>query len=86
MKISCIQMDMLFARPDENFAKAKNLIERAVKESAPDTVVLPETWNTGFFPRENLESLCDRDGERVKKEADWRKSSEQTSLRAAWQM
>ena len=51
-------MDMLFARPDENFAKAKKLIERAVKESAPDTVVLPETWNTGFFPRENLEAFA----------------------------
>ena len=53
-------MDMLCPDPT-NFAKAK-IIERAVKESAPATVVLPETWNTGFFPRENLESLCDRDG------------------------
>ena len=32
----------------------------------PDVLVLPETWNTGFFPRENLTGLCDRDGERVK--------------------
>lgn len=68
MKISCIQMDMLFARPDENFAKAKALIGRAVRECNPDTVVLPETWNTGFFPKKNLESLCDRDGRRVREE------------------
>lgn len=32
----------------------------------PDVLVLPETWNTGFFPREGLSLLCDRDGEMVK--------------------
>lgn len=67
MKITCIQMDMAFARPDENFAKAKTLIESAAKDGA-DALVLPETWNTGFFPREGLTSLCDFDGERVKRE------------------
>ena len=35
-------------------------------ENKPDVLVLPETWNTGFFPRENLQALCDRDGSRVK--------------------
>ena len=34
----------------------------------PDVLVLPETWNTGFFPREHLTGLCDRDGERLKAE------------------
>lgn len=67
MKISCIQMDMAFCQPDANFEKAKMLIEEAVKQNA-DVIVLPETWNTGFFPRENLKSLCDNNGERVKKE------------------
>lgn len=47
MKIACIQMDMLFAQPEENFAKAKRLIREAMA-SGPDVVVLPETWNTGF--------------------------------------
>ena len=60
MKTACIQMDMLFAQPEENFAKAKRLIREAMA-SGPDVVVLPETWNTGFFPREDLASLCDRD-------------------------
>ena len=49
MKTTCIQMDMLFAQPEENFAKAKRLIRDAMA-SGPDVVVLPETWNTGFFP------------------------------------
>ena len=32
----------------------------------PDVVILPETWNVGFFPRENLDKLSDRDCSRVK--------------------
>ncbi len=42
-------MDMLFARPDENFAKAKNLIERAVKESAPAYGGSARNVEHGFF-------------------------------------
>ena len=67
MKITCIQMDMQFGAPEENFRKAVGLMEKAM-ENAPDVLVLPELWNTGFFPRENLPALCDREGERVKKE------------------
>ena len=58
-------MNMLFAEPDENFAHAKDLVKKAA-ERGTDTVLLPETWNTGFFPEKNLESLCDTDGSRVK--------------------
>ena len=67
MKITCIQMDMKFAEPDANFARAKELIEEAM-ENSPDVIVLPETWNTGFFPKENLSELCDDDCARVKAE------------------
>ena len=65
MKIACVQMDMKLGHSDENFALAAQLIEKAM-ESAPDVLVLPETWNTGFFPRENLADLADRDCARVK--------------------
>lgn len=67
MKIACIQMDMRFADPDANFRHAAALIA-AEAEKRPDVLVLPETWNTGFFPREDLESLSDRDCARVKAE------------------
>lgn len=67
MRVSVIQMDMEFLSPDKNFKKAALLIEKAAKEGI-DTVVLPETWNTGFFPRENIETLADNNGERVKRE------------------
>jgi predicted amidohydrolase len=65
MKISCIQMDMKFGCPEENFTHAVALAEQAMAEQ-PDVLVFPETWNTGFFPKENLESLCDQDGSQVK--------------------
>ena len=67
MKVTCLQMNMKFGCPDENFAKAGGMIRQAMAEQ-PDVLVLPETWNTGFFPKENLPSLCDRDGQRVKAE------------------
>ena len=65
MKVTCLQMNMELGKVEENFAHAQNLIRQAMKEQ-PDVLVLPETWNTGFFPKEGLEELCDRDGQLVK--------------------
>lgn len=65
MKITCIQMDMTFAAPEANFEKAERLICEAMRQQ-PDVIVLPETWNTGFFPKENMASLSDHDGQCVK--------------------
>ncbi len=67
MKVSCIQMDMAFGQVEENYTHAKALIVQAM-EAQSDVLVLPETWTTGFFPRENLEDLCDLDCTRVKAE------------------
>ena len=64
MKISCIQMDMRLGDADYNFVHAEELIRAAAAEY-PDVVVLPETWNTGFFPKE-LASCADEDGKRTK--------------------
>lgn len=65
MRISCVQMNMKLGAPDENYAHAAELICKAM-ETGPDVLVLPETWNTGFFPKHNLPALCDRDGIRTK--------------------
>ena len=65
MKITCIQMDMKLGKPEENFRHAEALIAQAA-EAQPDVIVLPETWNTGFFPRENLAALADGDCAAVK--------------------
>ena len=67
MKVACLQMNMQFCRPDENFAHAAKLIQEAMADS-PDVLVLPETWNTGFFPKEDPHSLCDEDGKRIQAE------------------
>ncbi len=58
MKIAAIQMDMAFACPEENFKKAEALVRRAAA-GAPDVILLPETWNVGFYPREDLRGLAD---------------------------
>lgn len=65
MKLSCIQMNMAFAQPEENFRRAEALVRQAAKDR-PDVIVLPETWNTGFFPREGLAALCDTDCAQVR--------------------
>ena len=64
MKVTCIQMNMRFSDPDGNFDRAEQLIAQAAAGS--DVLVLPETWNAGFFPREELERFADEDGKRVK--------------------
>ena len=64
MKISCLQMDMALGRVEENFAHAEDMIRQAMAEK-PDVLVLPETWNTGFFP-ENVAALADCDGQKTK--------------------
>lgn len=65
MKVSSIQMNMKFADAAYNFKHAEELIREAAKQK-PDVVILPETWNTGFFPEQNLTSLCDKNGQKVK--------------------
>ena len=65
MRITCIQMDVAFARPEENFRQAEALVRQAAKEEQPDVILLPELWNTGFFPKEGLDELADPDGQRT---------------------
>ena len=65
MKISCIQMDMRLGEVDANFAHAEALVRKAAAAERPDVVVLPETWNTGFFPKD-LAPCADQDGARTK--------------------
>lgn len=59
LKVTCIQMNMLSGVTEHNFSEAEKLIEKAVQTEKSDVIVLPEMWNTGFFPRENLEMLSD---------------------------
>ena len=65
MKIACAQMDVRLGDSAANLPHALELIRKAAAVGA-DTVLLPETFNIGFFPRKNLAELADRDGELVK--------------------
>lgn len=66
MKISCLQMKMELGNPSENLLHAKQLICHGVKEH-PDVLVLPETWNTGFFPKAGLAEMSSHNLAEVKK-------------------
>lgn len=56
MKIACLQMDVLPSRPEENFPHAVQMIETAMAEM-PDVIVLPESWDISFLPRNATEDL-----------------------------
>lgn len=64
MKIACVQMDIDYGNPAENFVVVKKYIEEAVTTGA-DTIVLPEMWNTGYA-LSTLDSLADMDGVETK--------------------
>lgn len=67
MNISCIQIDVKLNDANRNFDHAKVLIKKAA-EDKPDVIVLPETWNVGFAPKETDQKECDDNGKRVKTE------------------
>lgn len=61
MRIGLLQMDVKPDQPAEN----RRIVEQLVGEAAAqhcDVAVLPETWNTGFFPRERMEELAEEEG------------------------
>ena len=67
MKVSVIQMNMRSLESAANFDRAEALVRRAAEEHAPDVVVLPETWNTGFMPAGGLAAACDDNMRAVRK-------------------
>ncbi|MEE3452403.1 carbon-nitrogen family hydrolase [Dialister sp.] len=65
LRIGLIQMQVEMGNRAANFAHAKELLEKAM-EKKPDILVLPETWNTGFFPKDRLLELSDEEGKETK--------------------
>ena len=68
MKIAILQMDVKmaqnFADCEQNFIRARGLIDRALKRGA-DVLVLPEAFNTGFCVQ-NFKRLADAGAARTK--------------------
>jgi len=65
MRIACAQMDMRPGACMENHLRAEELVRRAAMEHGAEIVLLPETWNTGFFP-EDVYELSEEDGTETK--------------------
>lgn len=65
MKICLAQMDIKLSDKEYNYKHAQELVKSAAKAGA-DVVCLPETWNVGFLPKDNLYALCDKDGKDIK--------------------
>ncbi len=64
MKIAAVQMAPILGDVENNYQEARRWICRAAEENA-DIIVLPELWNTSFYP-ENVRELADEDGVRTK--------------------
>ena len=64
LKLACIQMNILYGEPDQNYIKAENYIKKAAA-SKSDIIILPEMWNTGYA-LDQLESIADKDGIQTK--------------------
>ncbi|MEH6905546.1 carbon-nitrogen family hydrolase [Neobacillus drentensis] len=47
LKISCIQMDIAFGKPQKNYQTVERLFDKTHTEK-PDIIVLPELWTTGY--------------------------------------
>ncbi|WP_079508212.1 carbon-nitrogen family hydrolase [Mesobacillus jeotgali] len=63
-KIACLQMDIAFGNPQENYSTASRMIEKASLQN-PDIVVLPELWTTGY-DLTNLNGTADEGAKEAK--------------------
>ena len=64
MKVAVLQMNVAFGQPDKNIASFYRLAEQAM-EARPDVLLLPELWQTGFYPQPIL-SYADADGQQTR--------------------
>lgn len=64
MKIACVQLDIAFGNPKENFKRVEKKIREAAIQGA-NLIVLPEMWNTGY-DLTRLEDIADDKGVKTK--------------------
>ena len=57
MKVSVIQLPVVIGDRQKNQDTLRTMLEKAMTEK-PDTVLLPELWDIGFYPRP-LENYTD---------------------------
>ena len=64
-RLTLLQMDVHVNDVEYNYNRVQELLTQSLAEN-PDIIVLPETWNTGFHPSDDLITIADRNGERTK--------------------
>lgn len=64
MKVSIVQTKLYMGKVDKNYQLIEEGMNNALKEN-PDVILLPELWNTSFFPK-NVKEIADPGGERAK--------------------
>jgi hypothetical protein len=64
-KIAVLQMEVALGDPDYNFHHMEGLMKEAMK-GKPDILVMPETWNTGFYISRKLKEIADENGEHTR--------------------
>ena len=64
-RLTLLQMDVHVNDVEYNYNRVQELLTQSLTEN-PDIIVLPETWNTGFHPSDDLITIADRNGERTK--------------------
>ena len=64
-RLTLIQMDVRVNDVEYNYNRVQELLTQSLSES-PDIIVLPETWNTGFYPSTDLINIADNNGARTK--------------------
>lgn len=60
-----IQMKIKEGDTEYNFSRARTLLEKAA-QNRPDVIMLPETWNTGFFPKDDIDDTADENAVKTK--------------------
>ncbi len=63
MKISIVQMDVVYGDPVKNGKKVESLVRKAAAGGA-DLILLPEMWNTSYS-FENIREIADVNGEKT---------------------
>lgn len=61
MRVGVIQAETIFAAPQKNRLSLEPQIDQLSKQGI-DVLLLPETWNVGFFPS-NVQEIVQEDGE-----------------------
>ena len=64
VRLGIVQSAIQIGQVKENLQMIDTMIHRVAKD-APDIIVLPETWNTGFMTGPDLLALADPDGRQM---------------------